>query len=165
MPKLSILIPSRNEMFLARTVEDILENMEGDTEIIIVLDGAWAVPPVPDHERVTIIHHSESIGQRAATNEAAKISKAKYLMKVDAHCAFDKGFDVKMMRDMKDDWTMVPLMKNLHVFDWVCSQCGDRRYQGRTPKDCPKCDNATDFERDVVWIAKTNPQSKVAIHI
>ena len=33
---LSILIPARNEMFLRRTIEDILEHMEGDTEIIAV---------------------------------------------------------------------------------------------------------------------------------
>jgi glycosyltransferase involved in cell wall biosynthesis len=39
MPDLSILIPARNEMFLERTVLDLLANMEGHTEIIVVLDG------------------------------------------------------------------------------------------------------------------------------
>ncbi len=156
---LSILIPSRNEMFLSKTIEDITTNMRGDTEVIVILDGTWADPPIKDHPRVTVIHHSESIGQRAATNEAAKLSRAKYLMKVDAHCAFSEGFDVVMMADMQPDWTMVPVMRNLHVFDWICKKCGDRRYQGETPISCPKCDNKTNFERDVVWIAKGNPQS------
>src|SRR3989304_8802753 len=123
---LSILIPARNEMFLAKTIENILENIEGNTEIIAVLDGEWAEPPVPQNERVTVIYHNQSIGQRAATNEAARLSKAKYVMKCDAHCSFDKGFDIKMMKEMKDGWTMVPLMKNLHVFDWVCPD-GHRR--------------------------------------
>ncbi len=159
MPQLSVIIPSRNEMFLARTIEDILENIEGNTEIIAVLDGNWADPPIKDHPKVTLIYHSQSIGQRAACNEAAKLSRAKYLLKCDAHCSFDKGFDVKLMADMQDDWTMVPTMRNIHAFDWVCKKCGDRRYQGPTPINCPKCDNITDFERDVVWIAKTNPQS------
>ena len=36
---LSILIPARNEEFLNRTVQDILENIEGNTEVIVVLDG------------------------------------------------------------------------------------------------------------------------------
>ncbi|KKT34567.1 MAG: hypothetical protein UW23_C0034G0006 [Candidatus Collierbacteria bacterium GW2011_GWA1_44_12] len=36
---LSILIPSRNEMFLARTIEDILSNIEGNTEIIVGLES------------------------------------------------------------------------------------------------------------------------------
>jgi glycosyltransferase involved in cell wall biosynthesis len=158
-PDLSVIIPSRNELFLSRTVDDILKNMRGNTEIIAGLDGAWADPPLKDHPKVHIIHHSKSIGQRAITNECAKLSRAKYLMKCDAHCSFDEGFDVKMMQEMKDDWTMVPLMKNFHVFDWICKKCGDRRYQSPTPTSCPKCDNTTDFERDIVWFAKNNPQS------
>ena len=156
---LSICIPSRNEMFLLRTVDDILKNKKGNTEIIIGLDGAWADPPIHDHPDVHIIYHSSSVGQRAITNECVKISRAKYVMKVDAHCAFDEGFDVKLMTDMHDDWTVVPLMKNFHVFDWVCKKCGDRRYQGPTPTSCPKCDNTTEFERDIKWFAKNNPQS------
>lgn len=42
---ISILIPARNEMFLARTIEDILANIEADTEVIVVLDGQWALVP------------------------------------------------------------------------------------------------------------------------
>ena len=144
-------------MFLSRTVEDILKNIRGNTEIIVVLDEAWADPPLPKDDRVTVIHHSESIGQRAATNEAAKLSRAKYLMKVDAHCAFDEGFDVKMMAEMRDDWTMVPLMKNFHIFDWVC-ECDWRRYQGPTPEKCGKC-GGKNVRRDIVWRAKPSPNS------
>jgi len=155
---LSIIIPARNEQFLKRTIDDILEHIEGDTEIIVVLDGQWAEPGIPDNDRVTIIYHSESIGQRAAMNEAVKLSKAKYVMKCDAHCAFDQGFDVKMMREMHDDWTMVPVMKNLHAFDWVCKDCGWREYQGPTPEKCPRC-GSKNVEKDVVWIAKPSPNS------
>ena len=68
--ELSILIPARQEMWLAKTVDDILSNIEANTEIIVVLDGAWADPGVINDPRVTIIYHSASIGQRAATNEA-----------------------------------------------------------------------------------------------
>ncbi len=152
---LSILIPSRNEMFLSKTIEDILANIEGNTEVIVGLDGLWADPPIKDHTRVTIFHVSESIGQRAMTNQLCRLSKAKYIMKVDAHCAFDKGFDVKMMADMHDDWTMVPVMRNLHAFNWVCSE-GHIRYQGPSGV-CTECGKET--VRDVVWIAKNNPQS------
>ena len=146
MTDLSILIPARNEIFLFNTIEDILKNLRGDTEIIAVLDGQWAEPGIPMNDRVNIIYHSESIGQRAATNEAARLSQAKYIMKVDAHCAFDEGFDVKLMEDMQDDLTMVPLMKNLHAFDWVCMKCSERWYQGPDPTKysiwiCNKCGN------------------------
>lgn len=160
MIDLSILIPSRNEMFLSRTVDDILSNIEADTEIIVVLDGAWADPGIKNDPRVTILYHPESVGQRAATNHAAKIARGKYLIKTDAHCAFDKGFDRKLLSVMQDDWVLIPNMKNLHVFDWVCDKCGYRRYQGGDPKDCPKCDNTTSFTRDIVWQPKDSPNSK-----
>lgn len=150
---LSILIPARNEEFLDKTVRDILQNIEGNTEVIVVLDG-YDTEIVKD-ERVTVLKNAESIGQRAATNQACRLSEAKYVIKTDAHCAFDKGFDVKMMSVMQDNWTMVPVMRNLHVFDWVCSE-GHRRYQGRSGV-CVTCGKET--KKDIVWIAKTNPQS------
>ena len=43
MPDLSVLIPSRKEMFLRQTIENVLANMRGDTEIIAVCDGSWAI--------------------------------------------------------------------------------------------------------------------------
>jgi len=152
MPDLSILIPSRNEMFCAQTVQNILENIRGDTEIILVLDGAWADPPIPVDARVQVIYHSQSIGQRAATNEAAKISTAKFIMKCDAHCAFDEGFDVKLMADCEYDWTVIPRMYNLHAFDWKCLACGNQTYQGPQPAHCEKCGYSGDeFERVIIW--------------
>lgn len=161
---LSILIPARNEMFLSRTIQDILENIEGNTEIIAVMDGYWADPKVPQHPRVSIIHNQESIGQRAATNQAAKMSEAKYLMKVDAHCAFDKGFDKKMIDFMRghDNWTSVPVMKNLHAFDWVCPD-GHRRYQGPSGPCQEKLENGKECgkktKKDILWRAKPSPNS------
>jgi len=170
MKDLSILIPSRNEMFISRTIEDILANIEADTEIIVVLDGAWADPPIPQNDRVNVIYVPQSIGQRAATNMACKLSEAKYVMKCDAHCSFDKGFDRKMIEAFKvagDDVTMVPVMRNLWAFDWKCVKCGKRWYQGPTPTMCKEtnvkktgkpCDSRK-FIRKMIWKGKQNPQS------
>ena len=155
---LSIIIPARNEMFLAKTVENILENIEGDkTEIIVVLDGKWADPPIPVHEKVTVVYLPESVGHREATNIGARISQAEYVLKIDAHCAVGEGFDVKMMEEMKDDWTMVPLMRNLHAFDWICTFCNWRTYQRPTPKKCPHCGNKV--KRDIIWKPRSSPNS------
>ncbi len=154
---LSILIPARNEQFLARTVEDIMRNIRGNTEVIVVLDGQWADPPLTDNDRLTIIDNHESIGQRAATNQACRLSRAKYIMKVDAHCAFDEGFDVKMIAEMQDDYTMVPIMYNLHAFDWACTVCKERIYQGPTPKECPKCKGK--MIKDILWQPRRNRES------
>jgi glycosyltransferase involved in cell wall biosynthesis len=156
MAKLSILIPARNEEFLARTIQDILENIEDDTEVIAVLDGAWAEPAIPQHPRVNVIYLPVSIGQRAATNMACKLATGKYVMKVDAHCSFDKGFDRKMIEMMQDDYTMVPIMRNLWAYDWKCYKCGCRIYQDKGNK-CPDCGNK--MRKKMLWIGKERPQS------
>lgn len=154
--QLSILIPARNEEFLNETIESILNNIEADTEIIVVLDGQWAVKPIPQHERVTVIYNPESVGQRKATNQACRIARGKYVMKLDAHCAVGKGFDRILLEDIKDDWTIVPKMYNLHAFDWVCKKCGHRRYQGKSGK-CEKCGG--EEYKDIVWKPKPNPET------
>ena len=145
-------------MFLARTVEDVLANARADTEVIAVCDGYWPDPPLQDHPRLKIIHHSQAIGQRAATNEGARLSQAKYIMKLDAHCAIDEGFDVKLMKDCQSDWTMVPVMHNLHAFDWECQGCGNRTYQGSRPKECAKC-HGNLFGTVMVWKPRENRQT------
>lgn len=155
MPDLSVIIPARDEMFLQRTIEDVLENSEVDTEIIAICDGYWPDPVIADHPKVTIVHHTESIGQRAATNEGARISQAKYIMKADAHCSFGKGFDRILIEDCLYDWTMIPKQWNLHAFDWQCVHCGKRTYQGKVPGDC-ECANSPEYEMVMVWERRGN---------
>lgn len=161
---LSILIPSRCEMFLKNTVEDILKNKEADTEIIVGLDGEWADPPLVQHPDVNVVYVPESIGQRAITKMCAKLSKAKYIIKCDAHCAFDKGFDRKMLEAFEktgDNVAMVPVMRNLWAFDWKCHHCGMRIYQANFKEGdpCPSCGKSDKMKRKMVWKGKHNPQS------
>ncbi len=154
MRDVSVIIPARNEVFLRRTIENVLSNIEADTEVIAICDGYWPEPPVMDHERVVIVHHTVPIGQRAATNEGARISQARYVMKLDAHCAVGKGFDRILMEDCKPDWTLIPMMWNLHAFDWKCKQCGLQTYQGAYPEPC-KC-GGRDFEMVEIWQPRGN---------
>lgn len=153
---LSVIITARNEEFLPRTVEGILEKRRGNTEVIVVSDGGWPKLPVTDHPDVTMIQYHESIGQRAAINQAAALSKSKYIMKLDAHCIMDEGFDIKLMNDCDYDWIVVPRLYNLHAFDWVCT-CGNRKYQGPTPDKCEKCGGK--MEREMIWKPRWNRRS------
>lgn len=138
MAKLSILIPARHEEWLNETINNILANIEDDTEIIVGLDGAWPEEPIAEHDRVKIFYSPTPLGQRGMQNRLAKLSTAKYVAKTDAHCAFDKGFDRKLIEAMDghDDWTIVPAMKNLHAFNWLCTNCGLEYYQGEKPAKC-----------------------------
>jgi glycosyltransferase involved in cell wall biosynthesis len=156
MRELSVIIPGRNEMFMVQTIENVLANARADTEVIAVCDGYWPVPSIKDNPRVNVIHFTEAVGQRAATNAGVRLSQAKYVMKLDAHCAVDEGFDVKLIADCRPDWTMVPSQYNLHAFDWVCPSCGNRTYQGAKPKECAKC-KSTEVQMDVIWKPRPKP--------
>lgn len=164
---LAILIPAREEEFIGDTVINCLQNIRGKTEIIVWLDGEWPLgASIPDHPSVTVVYSPVSIGQRAGTNQACRLTKAKYVMKADAHCAFSEGFDVELVNSMEghDDWTMIPALYNLHAFNWRCKKCGNLWYQGPQPIRCMKntsaghvaeeinydCDGA-DFEKVMVW--------------
>lgn len=153
---LSVLIPAKNEEWLGLTVADLLKNIRGATQVIVVLDGfEIPVPEIPTAPNVLILKNETSVGQRAATNQAARESSAKYVMKVDAHCAFDEGFDVKLLSKMQDNWTMVPVMRNLHVFNWICKN-GHERYQSPSGA-CHECGEET--TKRLIWNPKSNPSS------
>ena len=162
MRDLSIIIPAREEIFLAKTIENILENIEADTEVIAICDGNWPDPPVDNHDRVRIVYHKAPIGQRAATNMGARISEAKFIMKADAHCAFGKGFDRILIEDCEPDWTMVPMMYRLHAFDWKCNACGNQTYQGFFPKACKACRKSDGFEMVVIWTPRPGKPASVS---
>lgn len=157
MAELSVIIPARNEVFLQRTIQSVLEAAHGDTEVIAICDGYWPTPSVQDHPRVIIVHHTEPVGQRAAVNEGARLSRARYICKTDAHSMFDEGFDVKLMRDCEPDWTVIPRMYNLDAFKWVCPHCMAEAGMGPKPAAC-QC-GADKWEMIYVWEPKRHKRT------
>jgi len=159
MPDLSVLIPARQEQWLSKTVEDVLAHSEGDTDVIVVLDGAWPDPPLTIDPRVTVLHHHQPIGQRAATNLAARVSTSRYVMKLDAHCSVAQGFDVALLDAAKalgPNVTQIPAQQNLHVYNQVCEQCAAVFDQAPARAACPHCQGKT-FRQEVVWEPRTRP--------
>ena len=61
MTKLSVIIPGRNEEFMARTIEDVLEHSGEQTEVIAVCDGFLPNPMPKEHERLQILHETHPI--------------------------------------------------------------------------------------------------------
>ena len=118
MSKLSIIIPSRKEKFLQNTIDDILIKAEGDVEIIVILDGYWTLPPLKDDDRLKIIHFGDAKGMRSAINAGVKVATGKYIMKCDAHCMFDKGFDATLIKYNKNKQVQIPTRKRLDPYNW-----------------------------------------------
>jgi len=116
---LSVIIPARNEVYLERTIRSVLDAAEGDIEVIAIFDGYIPDPQIDMKDnRVISVHYPESIGQRQAINEGARRAKGEYIMKLDAHCNVDKGFDVKLAQDCEYEWTVIPRMYNLNHETW-----------------------------------------------
>lgn len=115
---LSIIIPSYKDPFLQRTIDDILENAEGEIEIIAVIDGYTLDKPLKEDPRVHVVTHHINKGMRASINSGVAASKGEYIMKTDAHCCFDKGFDVKLLSRIEDNWVVSPRRYKLDIEKW-----------------------------------------------
>lgn len=125
----SVVIPARNEPFLKQTIFDLLTRAQGEIEIIVNLDGYWPkVEDIVDNPRVIYIHRSQARGMRAGINSGVAIAKGEYILKSDAHCMFDEGFDVKLKEHMKDNWVVVPRRYALDVEKWELEDRADRKY-------------------------------------
>lgn len=118
----SIVIPSRNEKFLNQTINDLLAKARGEIEIIVIADGYWPEPVVDS--RVHYIHRGVSHGMRNGINSAVAIAKGKYIMKIDAHCMVDEGFDIKLKENIEPNWIVIPRRKRLDAFNWCVKDVG-----------------------------------------
>ena len=114
----SVIIPSYKDPLLHKTIDSLLENAEGEIEVIVVLDGYWPETPVKDDPRVRIVHLGKNRGMRGAINAGVKIARGEFIMRTDEHCMFDKGYDVKLTERFKDDWIVYPVRYFLDPVKW-----------------------------------------------
>jgi len=119
---LSVIIPSRKEKYLNNTIKDILKKAVGEIEIVVVLDGYWEIPI--DDKRVKYIHNGEAMGMRTSINRGIAIAKYEFILKCDAHCMFDKGFDKKLLEQHQDKQVQVPTRKRLNAKEWKIKEDG-----------------------------------------
>src|ERR1051326_1372040 len=103
MSKISIIIPSRNEKYLDRTLDNIYKNATGDFEVLVGLNGPTQYPlKNNNYKNLFLIYESQDIGLKPMINHLAKLANGKYIFKSDAHCSFGEGFDEILQADMKD---------------------------------------------------------------
>lgn len=133
----SVIIPSRSDQYLQKTVDDLLNKAKGEVEIIVVLDGRWS--ELRDDKRVVIVHQGtqhDNFGMRAGINAGMSIAKGEYVIKIDEHCMMDEGWDEKLKADCEDNWVVIP-----------------RRYR----LDPDKWENIEDGRRPIDYMYLTNP--------
>jgi glycosyltransferase involved in cell wall biosynthesis len=126
---ISVIIASRNEPYLQKTILDLLKKSRGEIEIIAVLDGYWEkIESVVNDKRVSYIHLSTPQGMRNAINMAVRVAKGEYLLKCDAHCMFGEGYDTILAHDCGYDWVVVPRRYALDVKNWKIEERNDNKY-------------------------------------
>ena len=101
MIDLSIVIPSLNEPYLDKTVEDIKRHAETNIEVLVGDDAV------------------EKLGQRALTNKLVREAKGKYIMKTDAHCSFSHGFDKVLLKYADSKNILAPYLLRLDAENWT----------------------------------------------
>lgn len=144
----SVVIPSRSEPYLHKTILDVLEKATENIEIIAVLDGWWPTPDlIVTDPKVSYIHFSQAQGMRNAINSAVSVAQGKYILKIDAHVMFEKGFDKVLKQDCKENQVIVPRRKRLNPEKWEVIE------DGRLPIDYEYLDH-TDLH-GIKWDEKT----------
>lgn len=127
--RVSIILPSRNEPHLKKTIGDLLAKATGDIEIYAILDGWWdEADNLSQDPRVSYIHFPESRGMRNGINSGAMVARGEFLMKLDAHCMVGEGFDEILKKDCEKDWIVVPRRYALDVDKWAIEERSDDKY-------------------------------------
>jgi glycosyltransferase involved in cell wall biosynthesis len=163
----SIIIASRVDQYLQKTVDDLLAKAEGEVEIIVVLDGYWPSPMLYDNPKVIVFHQGEihnNYGMRAAINAGAAMASGEYIMKIDEHCMVDQGYDVKLAADCEDNWVVIPRRYRLDAESWTIQE------DGRPPIDymyiqCP-FGGPDDVPSDLhgsIWSARHHERKDILI--
>jgi len=159
MPKVSIIIPARNEVYttssgenvLQRMIRDVYEKATGDFEVLIGFDG----PPYldfPHYPNLRIVRLPDVIGVKNNINMLAILAKGEYLFKSDAHCMFAKGFDETLLADMKDNWLVMP---RFYVLDGKRWEWQDERHYDYFYLHCPFTHRGFRFKAGGHWPQRT----------
>jgi hypothetical protein len=128
---LSIVIPSRNEKFLKKTIEDVLEKATGEVEVFPVLDG-YDIPNEeivvdPRVEYVSLEKNAFTQKRHGINKVINELSSGEYVMSLDAHCMMAPGFDTQLAKDHEPNWVQIPRRHRLDADNWCLQPQSDNR--------------------------------------
>lgn len=124
MAKVSVIIPSRNEKYLDRTVDDVFAKAAGEIEVLVMLDGPMDYPMPTERRGLSIYRKAQWEGLRPALNDLAEQATGKWLMKIDGHEMVSEGFDKALQENMDDCDLMVSQYRALDAHKWEITDQG-----------------------------------------
>ena len=113
---ISIIIPTINDPYLFRTLEDVYDHAEGDIEFIVINDGGKEIPPSPVN--IQVVNFGRTMGRRYSINTAASLARGKWLFILDAHCSMSQGWDIKLSRVCDDKSIIVCAIHDMDPESW-----------------------------------------------
>jgi glycosyltransferase involved in cell wall biosynthesis len=120
----SVMIPARNEIYLQRTVDNLLATTAGKVEILVFLDGWDFEPKIRQDDHVRVLESKNKVGYRAALNRMADAAAGKFIMKTDAHTKWTYGWDIRLKSYCQDRMMVVPMdwgiQEDVWEFDNPC---------------------------------------------
>lgn len=120
MISLSVIIPSRNELFLSKTVDDIFSKAKGSFEVIVVCDER--MQELAPRSNLIVLKKVGPVGMRGSIHQAVNVASGKFILKTDAHCMFGEGFDTILTADCEDNWIVVSRRYSLEPESWSIAE-------------------------------------------
>jgi len=123
---LSVIVPTKAEEYLEKTVNDLLTKAAGDIEILVGFDGEQAAPDFTDKRvRCYTLPLTDGNQMRHVVNRGVELAQGAYLMKVDAHVMMDEGYDQVLIENHAENLVQIPRRYRLDPDRW-CFQETDR---------------------------------------
>ena len=104
----SVFITARNEKYVNKTIEKVLENSTGNIEVWVGLDRFTC--DIIEDPRVNVFKDENIKGKRSILNKMTELSTGKYLLFLHSHCYPSMGFDTLLKCACEDDtiaWSQV----------------------------------------------------------
>ncbi len=115
---LSAIIPAYKDPFVHKTIDSLLDNAEGEVEVIPVLDGDWPETPIKTDPRIRVLHLGKNRGMRGAINAGVQIARGDFILRSDQHCMFAKGYDRILTQTCEPNWIVTPTRYFLDPIKW-----------------------------------------------
>ena len=158
---LSVVIPSYKDPSLVKTINSLLTNSElaEKLEIIVVLDGYWPDFELINDLRVKYLHLGNNRGMKGAINAGVEISNGKYLMRTDEHCAFGKGYDQILTKDLEPNWIVTARRYFLDIDKWEVMDIPYIDYEQLVTQSIGDAKKYTGFP----WVERTKARQDIMI--
>lgn len=167
--KVSVIIPTINDPYLVRTINETLAAAENgkDIEYIVINDGG----DVPDllackTDNVKMIHNIKQRGRRVSINDAVAMALGEYVFVLDAHCNMSQGWDVKLAESAGGKNISYAVIKDIFPDTWeyrpgwyghvrINREYTEKWWSRKKPQDCEIEEESIAFT-GCAWMIKKN---------